>query len=113
MNRTVGRAFNSVSPENERCPEPSAPTSSPEVLKAVAKAARLRYVSDRSRGIRRERTDDRFVYFNAWGEKIADEDELARIRKLTIPPAYRDVSICPYANGHIQACAAERNRKAA
>jgi hypothetical protein len=31
---------------------------SPDVLKATAKAAKLRYVSDRSRGIRRERTGD-------------------------------------------------------
>jgi DNA topoisomerase-1 len=92
--------------------EPSSNTLSPEVLKAAAKAAKLRYVSDRSKGIRRERTADGFDYFGANGSKITDADEIARIRKLAIPPAYEDVWICPYANGHLQATGRDaRGRK--
>jgi DNA topoisomerase I len=93
-------------------PDPSSSALSPVVLKAAAKAAKLRYVSDRSRGIRRERAGDGFEYFNANGERISDEEELARIRKLAIPPAYQDVWICPFPNGHLQATGRDaRGRK--
>jgi DNA topoisomerase-1 len=85
---------------------------SPAMLKAAAKAAKLRYVSDRGRGIRRERAGDGFDYFDATGAKITDEEVLSRIRKLAIPPAYQDVWICPYANGHLQATGRDaRGRK--
>ena len=83
--------------------EASANTLSPEVLKAAAKAAKLRYVSNRSKGIHRERTPQGYDYFAPDGTKITDPDELTRIRKLAIPPAYEDVWICPHANGHLQA----------
>ena len=92
--------------------ESSSSPLSPEILKAAAKAAKLRYVSDRSRGIRRERTDEGFIYYDAKGAWIEDEGELVRIRKLAIPPAYQDVWICPYPNGHIQATGRDaRGRK--
>jgi DNA topoisomerase-1 len=92
--------------------ESSSSPLSPEVLKAAAKAAKLRYVSDRSRGIRRQRTDEGFVYYDAKDARIEDEEELVRIRKLAIPPAYQDVWICPYPNGHIQATGRDaRGRK--
>jgi DNA topoisomerase I len=68
-----------------------------------AKAAGLRYVSDSKPGIRRERRGDEFVYFDVHGRRIEDEKELKRIRSIGIPPAYENVWICPYANGHIQA----------
>jgi len=85
---------------------------SPDILKATAKAAGLRYVSDRSRGIRRELVGDAFVFYDPTGNTIIDEDEIARIRKLAIPPAYEDVWICPYANGHLQAIGRDaRGRK--
>jgi DNA topoisomerase IB len=34
---------------------------------------------------------------------VEDPETLARIEELVIPPAWRDVWICPHANGHIQA----------
>lgn len=87
-------------------------TLSPDVLKAAAKAAKLRYVSDRGKGIRRELTEDGFVYYDPHGTKLTDPEELERIRKLAIPPAYRDVWICPHANGHLQATGRDaRGRK--
>jgi DNA topoisomerase I len=70
---------------------------------AAAKAARLRYVTDENAGITREKYRDGFRYVDADGKKIADEDELERIQALGIPPAWSDVWICPYPNGHIQA----------
>jgi DNA topoisomerase-1 len=93
--------------------EPSSANAlSPAVLKAAAKAAKLRYVSDRGKGIRRARNKDGFDYFAPDGNRITDPDDLARIRKLAIPPAYEDVWICPYANGHLQATGRDaRGRK--
>lgn len=92
--------------------ETAAPVLSPEVLKAAARAARLRYVTDQSKGIRRERTADGFEYYGPDGRKITDEDEIGSIRKLAIPPAYQDVWICPHANGHLQATGRDaRGRK--
>lgn len=44
-----------------------------------------------------------FSYRDQHGHTIHDEDLLARIRALAIPPAWTDVWIAPYANGHIQA----------
>lgn len=77
-----------------------------------AKAARLRYVSDDMPGIRREKRGEHFAYVAPDGASIEDEDELARIKALAIPPAYNDVWICPLANGHIQATARDaRGRK--
>jgi DNA topoisomerase I len=92
---------------------PSAPNTSidPE-LKAAAKAAKLRYVTDRTPGIMRVRTQGGFEYRDPHGSKVKDEDTLTRIRKLAIPPAYEQVWICPYPNGHLQAAGRDaRGRK--
>jgi DNA topoisomerase IB len=37
------------------------------------------------------------------GRPVDDEGALERIRHLAIPPAWRDVWVCPYPNGHLQA----------
>ena len=87
----------------------------PEVAldpEAAARAARLRYVSDRQPGIRRIRTDQGFVYKNPDGSVVSDEATIARIRKLAIPPAYEDVWVCRNQNGHLQAVGRDaRGRK--
>lgn len=92
---------------------PSAPnTSIDPQLRAAAKAAKLRYVTDRTRGIARVRTPSGFEYRDPHGSKVKDEDTLTRIRKLAIPPAYEHVWICPYPNGHLQAVGRDaRGRK--
>jgi DNA topoisomerase-1 len=71
--------------------------------KAEAKNHGLRYVSDTKPGYRRKKHGKHFIFFDTHGDRLRDEAEIARIRKLAIPPAYRNVWICPYANGHIQA----------
>jgi DNA topoisomerase-1 len=77
-----------------------------------ARAARLRYVSDTRPGITREAAKEGWDYFDPKGTPITDEAVIARIRKLAIPPAYQDVWICPYENGHIQAVGRDaRGRK--
>jgi DNA topoisomerase-1 len=80
--------------------------------KAAAKVAKLHYVTDRSPGIRRERGPDGFIYRKPDGAEITDETDLARIRKLAIPPAYENVWICRDPNGHLQATGRDaRGRK--
>ncbi len=44
-----------------------------------------------------------FTYRDAEGEKIGDEETLERIRELAIPPAWKEVWICPDPLGHLQA----------
>jgi DNA topoisomerase I len=68
-----------------------------------ARAAGLRYVSDRMPGIRRKRGGPDFVYLDPDGRPLRTPDDLSRIRSLAIPPAWTDVWICPRANGHLQA----------
>ena len=64
--------------------------------------ARLRTVSPSSTGWTRRRAGTGFVYLDAAGERLPAE-QVERIRGLAIPPAWKDVWICPYPNGHIQA----------
>jgi len=78
----------------------------------VAEDAGLRYVSDEQPGYTRKAKGDDFEYFDADGKPIRDETRLLRIRRIAIPPAYKDVWICPSPNGHIQATARDaRGRK--
>jgi DNA topoisomerase-1 len=77
----------------------------------AAKVAELKYVTDKDKGIQRQKKGDHFVYI--YDEKpLKDKKELERIKKLAIPPAWTNVWICPSENGHIQATGFDiRNRK--
>jgi len=63
----------------------------------------LRHSTDRRPGITRRRSGRGFSYRDADGNVVRDRETLARIRSLAIPPAWTDVWICPYPNGHLQA----------
>lgn len=54
-------------------------------------------------GIRRVKAGTGFTYKDAAGHVIRDPELRARIDRLAIPPAWTDVWIAPYPNGHIQA----------
>ena len=54
-------------------------------------------------GYRRRRAGRGFAYYDPDGALVRDEDLLDRIRGLAIPPAWKDVWICPWPHGHIQA----------
>ena len=78
----------------------------------VAEEAGLRYVSDEQPGYTRKAKGDDFEYFDTDGKKIRDETRLLRIKRIGVPPAYKNVWICPSANGHIQATGRDaRGRK--
>ncbi|GAA4286617.1 DNA topoisomerase IB [Georgenia daeguensis] len=64
---------------------------------------RLRRVRVDRPGLTRRRAGSGFVYLDVDGSRVTDPDVLARCRALVIPPAWRDVWICPVVNGHIQA----------
>jgi DNA topoisomerase I len=51
----------------------------------------------------RRRRGRGFEYLDEDGRRISDERVLGRIRELAIPPAWEEVWICPYPNGHLQA----------
>jgi DNA topoisomerase-1 len=77
-----------------------------------AKAAGLTYKMDGGPGIRREGKPGRFRYVTSTGHVVKDAETLARIRSLVIPPAWKDVWICPHASGHLQAAGVDaRGRK--
>jgi DNA topoisomerase-1 len=79
----------------------------------VAAATGLRYVHDDKPGYRRAgKTTKTFTYKDTHGRAIGDGSTLERIRSLGIPPAWKDVWICPHPGGHIQATGIDaRGRK--
>ena len=77
----------------------------------AAVAANLLYVKDSEPGIARVKKGRSFAYY-LQNKPIKTQKEMARIRRLAIPPAWMNVWICPVENGHIQATGVDlRNRK--
>jgi DNA topoisomerase I len=77
-----------------------------------ARSAGLRYVTDERPGIRRELSALGFKYYRADGRLIRRAAELKRIARLAVPPAWKDVWICPDPRGHLQATGRDaRGRK--
>jgi DNA topoisomerase I len=64
---------------------------------------RLRRSDCAADGIHRRRRGRGFSYEDGRGRRIEDEETLARIRDLAIPPAWEEVWICDDPVGHIQA----------
>src|ERR1700756_845074 len=64
---------------------------------------RLRRSDCSGPGLRRVRRGRGFVYVDHHGARVTDEALLERLRKLAIPPAWREVWICPDPPGHLPA----------
>ena len=91
------------------CHEVSMPTASPPT---PLPAPGLRWSSDKTPGIRRVRRGSSFSYLDSKGRVLRDAEQLERIRRLAIPPAWEDVWICADAEGHLQATGRDaRGRK--
>lgn len=71
--------------------------------KLSAREAGLRYVHTEQPGFTRHKAGTGFFYRDTDGDRIRDKETIARIKSLAIPPAWNDLWICPYPNGHIQA----------
>jgi hypothetical protein len=69
-------------------------------------AVRLRRSDQSQPGLTRRRSGRGFVYLDADGRRVADEETLTRITGLVIPPAWRDVWISADVRGHLQATGA-------
>jgi DNA topoisomerase-1 len=94
-----------------RAPHPAVRATDDHANARAARAAGLRWVDDSRGWIRRVRAGRGFRYLAASGRPVAAATE-ARIRALAIPPAWRDVRICPLAHGHVQATGRDaRGRK--
>ena len=63
----------------------------------------LRYCTDSDPGLARIGRPGRVRYLGLDGKPVRDKTILARIRRLAIPPAWREVWIAPDANAHLQA----------
>lgn len=71
----------------------------------------LVYVNDQQPGIRRHKKGKGYKFLLG-DQPVKSEEELTRIKKLAIPPAWKNVWVCPLSNGHIQATGFDqRSRK--
>jgi DNA topoisomerase-1 len=90
-------------------------TTKPDKLKDPVRSAHtvgLRYVADTMPGITREPAGKNFRYRYPIGEFVHEPEVLGRIKSLAIPPAWKDVWICPDPTGHLQATGRDdRGRK--
>jgi DNA topoisomerase-1 len=78
----------------------------------LVKSAGLIHVSDEMPGFRRTGAPGAFRYLDKNGHVIKSAETLQRIQRLAIPPAWKDVWICPVAEGHLQAVGRDaRGRK--
>jgi DNA topoisomerase I len=73
------------------------------VTAATAPGPELHEVSPLDPGLTRRRRGRGFSYADVDGSPVDDPEVLARIRSLAVPPAWKDVWICPDPLGHIQA----------
>ena len=85
--------------------------STPAEPEKTARLAGLRYVTDASAGITRRRAGRGFSYRDPKGVRIDDEQVIARIKGLAVPPAWEDVWICSFENGHLQATGRDARRR--
>jgi len=70
--------------------------------KSTAKAVGLRYSLKADKGFYRVRRANGFIYKDETGATVKDKEILERIKKLVIPPAWENVWISPFENGHLQ-----------
>jgi DNA topoisomerase IB len=64
---------------------------------------RLRRADCSSPGLTRRKAGKGFTYLDSDGERVTEPEDIERIAELGIPPAWKDVWICPDSRGHLQA----------
>jgi DNA topoisomerase-1 len=69
----------------------------------MTETATLSFVDHTEPGITRKKLDQGWAYYDPAGKRITDRDEIDRLNKIALPPAYRDAWFCPSPDGHIQA----------
>jgi DNA topoisomerase-1 len=63
----------------------------------------LEFVEDSGPGITRKKMSHGWAYYDPSGKRITDRDEIDRLNKIALPPAYTDAWYCPSDCGHILA----------
>jgi len=78
----------------------------------AAKSSALEYVDDSGPGITRKKVRHGWAYYAPDGKRIADRDEIDRLNRIALPPAYTDAWFCPNDCGHLLATGIDaRGRK--
>lgn len=73
---------------------------------------RLRYTDGAGPGITRRKAGKGWAYFDADGQRITDREEIDRLNRIALPPAYQQAWFCPHPNGHLLATGIDaRGRK--
>lgn len=86
------------------------PSATPPIQ--LADEAGLRYIEEDEPGIVRRPCGRGFTYIRPDGETLRDAEERERIEALAIPPAWSDVWVCTYPEGHVLATGRDdRGRK--
>ena len=65
--------------------------------------SKLKFVDDSAPGITRKKMRIGWGYFTSDGQRIKDREEIERLNKIGMPPAYERCWFCPYPDGHLQA----------
>jgi DNA topoisomerase I len=79
--------------------------------KRSAKLAHLKYIEDFDKGFKRIKKEKVFIYLDEKGKVIRNKQHIKRISSLKIPPAWKDVWICPDSNGHLQATGIDTKKR--
>jgi DNA topoisomerase-1 len=70
------------------------------------------YVDDHEPGITRRKVRHGWGYWDEHGKRVTDREEIDRLNRIGLPPAYHDAWFCPDPRGHIQATGYDdKNRK--
>ncbi|WP_198666876.1 DNA topoisomerase IB [Taibaiella helva] len=80
--------------------------------KEIARAMQLRYIRPGQKGYQRRKKGKTFIYLDQENKQITDPEIIEHIQGLVLPPAWTEVWICPFPNGHLQATGIDaRGRK--
>lgn len=77
----------------------------------LAKKIHLRYIPDSIPGIKRSKYGKGFKYIDPNGVTISNLNTIQRINELSIPPAWKNVWISPYPQGHLQATGVDNKER--
>jgi len=72
-------------------------------MATITSETNLTHSDDSKPGITRRKAGHGWGYWDAKGKRITDRDEIDRLNRIALPPAYVDAWFCPSPNGHIQA----------
>jgi DNA topoisomerase-1 len=75
-------------------------------------ASQLQFVDDAAPGITRKKLAHGWAYYDPDGARISDLEEITRLNKIALPPAYTSAWYCPNDCGHLLATGIDaRGRK--